>query len=375
MREFLNNKIFIERSIKIHGNKYNYSLVDYKTSKIKVKIICSIHGEFEQIPSSHLKGIGCKKCGKIKGAKSKKFTTEEFIKKSVKVHGNRYNYTLVQYESYEKQIRIICNKHGEFKQRPHIHLMGSGCPKCGVESTINGESSTTKEFIKKAKGIHKNKYDYSLVNYNGNKRKIIIICSKHGEFKQIPNSHLMGNGCFKCGIETGNKTKFSTTKEFIKKAKVIHEDKYDYVNVKYRHNRERVNIICNKHGEFNQTPSSHLNGSGCPICNESKGEEKIRKFLSKNNIKYIKEKTFDECINKRKLPFDFYIEDKNLLIEYDGALHFKSVNFFGGEEGLRYRQLNDQIKNEFARNNNIKLIRISYNEDINKILKKELLII
>jgi len=113
---------FIEKSINIHGNKYDYSLVEYVGSKMKVKIICRIHGVFEQIPTHHLNGVGC--------SGNKKYTTEEFIKKATKIHNNRYDYSLVDYINTNTKVKIICKKHGIFEQTPKKHLKGQECPKC-----------------------------------------------------------------------------------------------------------------------------------------------------------------------------------------------------------------------------------------------------
>ena len=124
-----------------------------------------------------------------------------------------------------------------------------------------GKKLTTKEFIKKAKKIHGDKYDYSNVNYINSRKKVEIICSKHGKFQQKANNHLNGSGCIKCG------GKFKKTlKIFIENSKKIHGDKYDYSSVKYVNNFTKIEIICSKHGKFQQNPANHLSGQGCPNC-------------------------------------------------------------------------------------------------------------
>ena len=121
-------------------------------------------------------------------------------------------------------------------------------------------------------------------------------------------------------------------------------------------------------------PSDHLSGYGCPRCYESKGETAIAKFLTSNNINYIREKKFDDCKNKSQLPFDFFLPDYNLLIEYDGKQHFEPVDYFGGIDGLNKCIINDKIKNKYAEDNKIKLLRIKYNNfnNINNILEEEI---
>jgi len=358
---------FIKRAKEIHGDKYDYSKSIYKSYNNKIIIICSIHGEFQQKPNEHLRGCGCPKC-----ARNVRLTTSEFIERAKKIHGNKYNYFNIIYRDYYTKVKIICKKHGIFKQMPIHHLKGSGCPKCAKNFKL-----TTKGFIKKAKKIHGNKYDYSNVNYNNNRTKVEIICSIHGKFKQSPVNHLSGNGCQKCARNIK-----LTTSEFIERAKKIHGDEYDYSNIKYKNNHTKIIIICKKHGEFKQTPMNHLNRDGCPICNnKSKGEKIIRGFLKTKKINFIYQKKYSDCKNKRCLPFDFYIKEKNILIEYDGKQHYEPISF-GSQSNTKIKQnfkktqQNDKIKTEYAKKNNIKLIRIPYTKfnDIEKILTKELLV-
>ncbi len=159
---------------------------------------------------------------------------------------------------------------------------------------------TTKDFIDKSIQKHGFRYDYSLVSYNTAKDKIKIICKIHGVFIQSPNMHLCGRGCKKCGdMVSGVRL---TNNEFICKANKIHNNKYDYSLINYKNNSFKVKIICDKHGEFRQTPHDHLSGRGCPMCNESKGEKMIRKFLIENRIEFERNKKFDECRHRHKLP-------------------------------------------------------------------------
>ena len=210
---------FVAQARKIHGNKYDYSKVEYVNSKTKVCIICPKHGEFWQIPYNHLKGFGCCQCGHEKTNASKMSNTQDFIKKAKQVHGDKYDYSKVEYIKSDIKVCIICPKHGEFWQTPNKHLYGDGCPKCGHENvwTTRGRI-TTEEFIKRAKEIHGDKYDYSKVEYVNSNTNVCILCPKHGEFWQIPWTHLRGSGCWKCGIEKLSNIRKYTTDDFIKKA-------------------------------------------------------------------------------------------------------------------------------------------------------------
>jgi len=338
---------FIEKAIQKHGNKYDYSLFDYKNNRTKVKIICPTHGMFEQDPSSHLNGNNCKLCYLI----SKNSTTEEFIKKAKKIHEDRYDYSLVDYINAKTKIKIICSEHGIFEQEPRLHLSGQNCPRCNI--------ITSEKFIKNAKIVRGNRYDYSLVEYKNNSTKIKIVCNIHGIFEQTPANHITcKHDCPKCSCLLSN------TKDFITKSNIIHENKYDYSLVDYKNNRTKVKITCLKHGVFEQLPSSHLNKQGCPICNESKGENMIKKYFKDNNIKYNSQKTFDGCNYKYPLRFDFYLIEHNICVEYDGMQHFKPIDYFGGIDTFNYILLKDKIKNEYCKKNNIKLIRIKYDDNI-----------
>ena len=196
--------IFIKRAKEIHGDKYDYSLVDYVNAKTKVEIICPMHGKFEQIPYNHLSGKGCKECGHIENGRNRSITFEKFLKKAKVVHGDKYDYSKSKVENYRTKIEIICKIHGSFFQTPNNHLSGKGCKECGMESTLNhiqeNCSSSTEDFMEKSKILHGNIYDYSKVEYTNNSTPVEIKCEEHGIFLQSPRDHLRGHGCHTCGL-------------------------------------------------------------------------------------------------------------------------------------------------------------------------------
>jgi hypothetical protein len=186
---------FIKNAIEIHGNKYDYSKADYINAYTKVCIICPEHGEFWQIPHNHITNkAGCPQCSKY----HKRYNTNSFIEIVKTVHGNKYDYSKVIYEHCNKKVCIICPEHGEFWQTPSKHMAGQGCPECSYIITANKTRKTTEQFINEAKLIHNNKYDYSKAEYKNAYKKVIIICPKHGEFKQTPHHHLNYHGCPNC---------------------------------------------------------------------------------------------------------------------------------------------------------------------------------
>jgi len=346
---------FIEESKKIHECKYDYKNSKYINARTKIKIICKEHGEFEQLPGNHKRGNGCPKCI------YNKLTKKEVLNQFKKIHGNKYDYSLVNYKGDDIKVKIICPEHGMFEQTPGIHKIGSGCRKCvGLEKLDN------KIVVNQFKKTHGNKYDYSLIDYKNSATKVKIICPEHGVFQQTPNNHKSGKGCKKCaGLEKLNNEK--VIEQFIN----THGDKYDYSLINYVNAHSKIKIICKKHGEWKQTPNNHKNGNGCPVCLESSGERKIRNILNDKKIKSIPQYKFKDCKNILQLPFDFYLPDYNICIEYNGMQHYKTVEYFGGELGFKKRIVNDKIKKEYCHNNNILLIIIKYNESIEKKLTRK----
>ena len=288
-----------------------------------------------------------------------------FFEKVKKVHNNKYNYSNFLYINSKTKGVIICPQHGEFLQRPNDHLNGQGCKKCSIKNNSIRLQYNTNQFIEKSINKHGTIYDYSSVNYIGTYNKVSIICPIHGEFFQTPNSHLNGSGCKKCY----HKNKILTNEDFIKRAITKHGYFYSYDKSTYETYRTKIKIICPIHGEFNQSPGCHLNGRGCPKCHMSKGEISIKNELDNRNIKYVVQKTFDDCRNPKTnylLKYDFYLPKENLFIEYDGKQHFKCDVYIGKRKttitDLTHTQYLDNLKNEYCRNKNIKLIRIKYTE-------------
>lgn len=185
---------FIEKAKLVHKNKYDYKDVVYIDSKTPIAIICPKHGVFYQRPNHHLEGHGCQLCsGKMRG------TTEDFIAKAHKVHGDKYIYTDVVYKNSHTKVTIICPQHGPFPQTPTNHLSGFGCPCCKAEKNKKLFSFTTEQFIERANELYNGKYIYTDINYVNSQTPINIICPKHGVFSQLPNNHLQGKGCPICG--------------------------------------------------------------------------------------------------------------------------------------------------------------------------------
>ena len=402
------------------NDDYDYSKVEYVNAHTKVIVIDKKYDtEHLMIPATLMIGSKCNMHNVVDA-------NDYLIKQFREVHGATYDYSKVEYVHGKTKVTIICPKHGhgEFEQLPPNHKNCHGCPKCV------GQGLTTEEVIKQFREVHGDKYDYSKVNYTGDKTKVTIICEEHGhgEFEQIPNSHKRGYGCPKCGsyakltteyvIEqfrevhgdkydyskvnyTGDKTNVTiicpkhgefeqspsshkqvqgcpkchgnaklTTEDVIKQFREVHGDKYDYSKVNYTGSNNKVVIICPKHGEFEQLPNGHKQGRGCPKCKESKGEREIRNLLIDKDIDFNQEHTFDDCKNILPLRFDFYLPEHSVCIEYQGIQHYEPVDFFGGVSGFENRQYRDKIKEVYCIDNNIQLLKIRYDEDVSNFLNE-----
>ena len=330
----MNLSDFIKKAKNVHGERYDYSKSLYLGSREKIEIICPLHGTFFQLATNHLSGKGCKECSKIQVIKNQSSNTEEFINKVRNIHGDKYDYSLVDYVNNHTQVEIICKEHGKFTQSPKDHLSGKGCKECGKEKSIEDTKSrimlSEDEFIKRANSVHGNKYDYSSVDYKDTRTKIEIICKEHGSFFQSPNKHMQGNGCPTCGRERTIEHNFLTLDDFIKRARNVHGDRYDYSKSLYTGAYSKMEIICEKHGKFLQTPHNHLKGTNCPSCGASvsKPEIKLKDFIRS----FYK----GEIITNSKniippMELDIYVPSLNLAIEFNGGYwhseKFKDKNY------------------------------------------------
>ena len=343
---------FVLNSILKHGFRYDYTKAIYKSAWSTIVIICRLpgHGEFEQTAVSHcITGQGCKKCFIL----SRTHTSKMFIEKAIEKHGDKYDYSKVQYINSTTRVIIICRVagHGEFLQTPSNHLAMKGCKRCA-----GCESPSTSVYIEKARAIHGTLYCYSLTNYVNAKTDVKIICMKdgHGMFEQNPRNHLRGSACNACGIERSRLLLRNDTDYFIQKANIKHNFKYGYSNVSYVSADDTVTIFCPQHGEFLQRASSHLLGHGCSFC-INKTEYKLYETLKYHYPTLCRQYKAEWCKNKRMLPFDFCIPENKILIELDGRQHFEQVaNWQSCEETVR----RDTFKTECANKNDYSIIRL-----------------
>lgn len=229
----------------------------------------------------------------------KQMTATTFAQRATEIHGDKFNYSLVEYINSRTPVKIICPQHGVIEQLPRRHLHSKfGCKPCAINTRFSYKRLTQVEFIERATRVHGDQYDYSLAVYTHGKALVDIICQIHGAFHQQAGTHIYyGSGCPECA------------------------------------------------GRL------------------SKGEERIREFLDSCHIQYTRFKRFKKCRGKGvPLEFDFYLPECHILIEYDGVQHFKPIDWFGGIKTFERQQKRDAIKNDFAKNSKYTLIRVPYTE-------------
>lgn len=370
---------FIE--IAIHKNyhyKKHFTILDYNGTDGPVTIFCDIHNikithQYASNVYSRPAKI-CIKCCDIETDEEKyERLTEEFIFNHKRRHGDTYDYTKTKYTGVGKKLCFTCPLHGDNYIRKHAD---SSCRDCYLILNKEGNSRRdTKEiFINKADLSHNvtnpddRIFDYSKLEYKGDKELVLIICKKCNiEFKQYPFVHKSGSGCPHCAKQI-NKSGILTRKtleQFIIDANKIHCGAFLYNETEYKNNKTSVKIFCTKCQKcFYCSPSNHLAGYGCKNCGGSKGEKIISNILSFHNIRFIREHTFDDLKDVQLLRYDFYLEQYNLLVEYDGKQHFYPVEYFGGEETYKKTVKHDNMKNEYAEIKGYNLLRIRYDEDI-----------
>jgi G:T-mismatch repair DNA endonuclease (very short patch repair protein) len=316
---------FIEEANAKHNNKFDYSKVIYKNSKTRIIVICPEHGDINITPHQHLTSpFGCQKCaGKYRRSQ------DEFIEDAIKIHGDKYDYSKVEYKNNHTNVIIYCKKHNiDFCQTPVSHLSGCGCSLCGYEIGNEKRKYTKDEFITMAKNRFPNNLDdYSSINYINLSTKVDIKCNIHGIYSSLPADHLQGHRCMKCAKDKLSLQFRLSKEEFIKRSNEKHNNLYNYNNVEYVNSDVKVIIECPEHGKFLQTPHNHMNGAGCKRCSLtgcSKGQIEWLKFLATElNLKIEHHENGGEHRIKasKKYDADGYCKEINTIFEFQGCYY------------------------------------------------------
>ena len=338
-------------------------LEPYINATTKIKHKCNKGHIYEQIPYSHLHGHNCYICENIKRGIAKRKTSKEYYQEC-KERG--LDLPVEPYIDNKTMIKHKCDKGHIYKQTPKSHLLGHGCSKCS-----KNYSYTPEEYYNlcKSKGL-----DLPIEDYVNTSIKIKHKCSNGHIYLQTPGNHLNGEGCKICAINvTKNKYK-KTSKRYIQECK---SKGLDLPLERYRGSKVKIKHKCSKGHIYEQEPTSHLQGYGCLICNESHGEKYIRNYLDNNSIKYISQKTFKDLKDKQPLSYDFYLPKQKVLIEYQGIQHFESVSFNGKDyTDLDKQKHHDKLKRAYAKDNGYRLLELHYSLDtqdkVNKYLSRRI---
>ena len=346
-----------------HDDVFEFLVDTYRGVGKKMEVISKIHNhKWKPRPIDLIDGQGCPKCRYEKSGKKLVVKVPEFIKRSRKTHGNKYDYSKVhQYKTQRENVIIICPTHGEFEQNPFSHYNGSGCPKCWEEVRSEVLTISWEEILKSFRETHGEQYEYNSGDYKNSSSKLRINCPKHGEFVQDVTSHKHGQGCPKCGRERISEFLTTPWEEVLKSFRETHKDEYEYTPETYTLLETPMEMFCKKHGRFEQTPKNHRNGSGCPVCNSSRGEKEIEFLLRDLEIEYVHQKKFPEL--SMYYRYDFFIPSINTILEYNGIQHYEPIEHFGGIKSFKKTQKRDKIKKQYCLDNGINYEIIRYDED------------
>lgn len=368
-----NTEEFIEKAREIHGDKYSYEKAVYTGCTKPLIVTCPLHGDFEITPHKHISGKhGCPECGKLLRA-AKRNKGAQFVERAKAIHGDKYNYSLVDYKTCKDPVEIICNTCGKhFPQTPDNHInLQRGCPFCGMErvkekAVQRGKErkgkpnfkhrSSTEEWIAKVLTKHPefaDKYDYSRVVYTKADERVEIICKTCGRvMRPKACKHLFGQGCKTCAARKTAENRAIPFNEVVERAKEVHGDKYEYFEDSYINMSEPMLIKHKKCGNvFPQRPEFHIGKKqGCPFCQHvvSSGEKDVFAFVKEhihcevqNNVRIVPDFFVgDKKVHKAEL--DIYVPELKLAIEYNGT-YFHDISLKGKGYHIGKRKACEQL--------------------------------
>jgi hypothetical protein len=360
-----------EYIVEVNKINPNIEVVDkYVNANTKILHRCKIDDYvWYAVPNNILNGKGCPQCGIKSRTKKRSKTHDEYVLElSVK---NPNVEVIGQYSGANTKIQHHCLIHDVYwYTTPSRALQGVGCELCHNEKISASKYKTHEQYVDELSKINPN--IIVVEKYTEARVQILHKCTIHNvEWLAYPDSVLHGCGCPKCGGEKiGNKLR-KTHEQYVEDLKTVNRDiipTETYID-SFTPILHRCLIDGN---EWYAKPANILSGRGCPQCSGSHGEKSVKLWLDNHSVKYKQQKTFDDCKDKNLLPFDFYLPDYNCCIEYDGEQHYRPVDYFGGENSFKKTVMHDKIKNDYCKDNNIKLLRISYfanvDEELNNFL-------
>lgn len=338
-----------------YGDKFEYPNLPEFVTRSVISIICKIHGKFEMIARDHHRTKhGCPHCANESRQTPIEVSNQRWVEKASLKFSNKFDYGKVNLKALRgEKVVVTCPLHGSFetKLKDHFHSE-AGCPECGRALNLLNRTKykTLEDAVAASRKVHGDKFTYH--TFCPNSKVITFACPLHGAMEQLIFSHLTGRGCQRCGYLD----RTMTADEFVSRAKAAHPTGYSYNLSELRTVNDKITITHECGKVYRGRVSNHLNGQGCFSCKSSLGEAKVRKFLELNEIEYIEQFKIDNYPYR----FDFYIPVIKVLIEYDGAQHFRPIEHFGGMAAFLKTRERDQEKNTIAKLLGFRLIRISY---------------
>lgn len=342
---------FLETVRGIHGDKFDYSKVAFTNMQGYLTVTCPTHGDFSPRAVDFFRGSGCRKCHDLTRNTNKITPFEVFVERAREAHGDLYQYHRESYKTFSAKTKITCISHGDFWQTGRSHTTHGGrCPKC-----LN-RNVDVREYLNIASTKHQGRFTYPSIEkeYETLGSLITITCPTHGDYLQTAGQHLKTEfSCRSCATQ-GNLT---TTSEFVEKARSVHGDTYDYSKVLIGStSRDRVEIVCKKHGSFWQSAVMHTSaGSGCSACSTifSKPHQKVVKLLE--DLGYGGELSVNNRSLIKPYEVDIYIPSKKLAIEVNG-IYWHSTN---SVEQLGYAKRRHKHKLDLCRAAGVGLLQVT----------------
>jgi len=276
----------------------------YETTSSRLKSTCNKCGETSDQRAGYLvDNLRCPKCSMQAGFKKLVLTTQEFILRAQKVHGDKaFDYSFVDYKGIEIKVRLVCNRCGNVSNHtPTYHLAGHKCH-CSSEHKGSLSILTEVEFISKADSFYgEGKYLYDKVGYVNYKTKVLIGCKEEGHnyFLKMPSEFFRGQGCPTCSAETSRIKQMKPQGQYIKECSTKHSNRYDYSLTTYNGRNYPITVICPIHKAFEIGAGAHIDGSGCKLCVYQANDYSERfKLKTPAKLYYIKIKTADKTYYK-----------------------------------------------------------------------------
>ena len=262
----------------------------------------------------------------------KKITLNEFISKSILVHGDgTYDYSKIINFDYNELMEIVCKEHGSFFQKPKLHCIGRGCQKCGLLKRAKKRTSLQEDILDKIIKMHGDELDCSKFLYSGVKSKAIFVCKTHGGFEKNVMDVLSGQGCPRCGHNSGGKKIELDFNYFIEKSMAAHGNKYEYIVETYTRMSDKMEILCKTHGLFLQQASRHASGKGCPEC--GKEESRQKRSYSKEQFLYLVNNIFGDKYDLSKIIYKDYNSKIEIVCGIHGSFWKKPNEFINRKQG------------------------------------------